>query len=319
MTDPNTAARPIIFLSIAPKTGDDRQSLLRALSDLAQRQPTIRVRTDSTDGQTIVSGTGELQLELICDSLVHEYKIQIQIGKPKVIYLETIRQESEAEGKYIRAISTHCMYGHVKLRLEPLQAGGGYQFVDERSEGVVPREFVEPVNRGIQKAMKGGILAGYEMTDLLAILYDGSYHAGDSNQMAFEIAASIAFKEAARKANPVILEPIMSVEVVTPEIFAGALMGDLSLRRGRIENVESRADLVVIHGLVPMAEMLGYAKHVRSMTHGRASYSMHFASYEPCPRGSELGGNEARVTSHKPIGPKTRSGSAAANPDEQTG
>lgn len=178
---------------------------------------------------------------------------------------------------------------------------------------------MEPVNQGIQEAMEGGILAGYEMTDLRAVLYDGSYHVGDSNEMVFKIAACIAFKEAARKASPVILEPIMSVEVVTPEVFAGALMGDLSSRRGRIENIESRADSAVIHALVPMAEMLGYAKHVRSMTQGRTSYSLHFASYEPCPRGSESGGNEASVTSNKPKGPKTRSGSAAANPDEQTG
>jgi elongation factor G len=246
VSESNPHNRPILFVVISPKTDHDRQSLQQALSDLAQQDPTIRIKTEPRDGKTIISGMGELHLEVICDRIVHEYKVQVEIGKPKVIYLETIRKESEAEGKYIRAISRHYMYGHVKLRLEPREVGSGYQFVDESSDGAVPREFVEPINLGIQEAMKGGILAGYEVIDLRAVLHDGSYHVGDSNEMAFKIAASIAFKEAARKASPVVLEPVMSVEVVVPEDFAGAIMGDLSSRRGRIEAMEHRAGSLVI-------------------------------------------------------------------------
>jgi elongation factor G len=316
VTDANTAARPIVSVRIVPKTDDDRQRLRRVMSDLAQRDPTIRVETDSADGQITIRSTGELQLEKICDSLVHEYTIRIEISKPEVIYLETIRQGSEAEGKYMRGLSRRTLYGHVKLRLEPLPAGSGYQFIDESSESAVPREFVDPINEGILLGMKAGILAGYEMTDVRAVLYDGS-HAEEPNEIAYKIAASMAFKEAARKASPVILEPVMSVEVVTPEDFAGAIMGDLSSRRGRLESVEPNADAVAVRAVAPMAEMLGYAKHLRSATQGRSSYSMQFLRYEPAPH-SDSGADEIGMTAKKPNSPVRKSGSAAANADDES-
>jgi elongation factor G len=318
VSESKTHSRPIISAVISPKSDDDRRSFQRALSDLAQRNPTIRIGTESIAGQTIISGMDELHLEAICDRIVHKYKVQLNVGKAKVIYLETIRKSSEAEGKYVRFMSRHCMYGHVRLRLEPLEAGTGYQFVNEISEGTVPLEFVEPINLGIQAAMKGGILAGYEMIDVRAVLYDGSYHVGDSNEMAFKIAASMAFKEAARKANPVILEPVMSIEVVTPEDFAGGIMADLSLRRGRIEGTEHRAGSLVITAIAPLAEMIGYAMDMRSITQGRAEYSMHFAYYEAAPCTGDSGADEAGATASGPKGPKAGSGFAAAKLDPKS-
>ena len=235
-----------------------------------------------------------------------------------MIYLETIRKKSEAEGQYARAFSSHFMYGHVKIRLEPRERGTGYEFANEIKDGAVPAQFVEPVNLGIQEAMKGGVLAGHEMVDLRAVLYDGSYHIGDSNEMAFRIAGSIALKEAARKADPVILEPVMSVEVVTPEEFVGAIMGNLVLRRGRIEGMEHRAGLQVIRATVPMATMMGYAQHMRSITQGRAEYSMNFARYEEAPGRGQSGGEESSVTANNPKRPKAGSGFAAAQWDDES-
>ena len=278
----------------------------------------MRVEAGPTDGEAVISGMGEPHLETICDHIVREYKIQIDIGAPKVIYLETIRKKSEAEGKYIRAISSHSMYGHVKVRLEPREPGSGYQFVNEIEDGAVPPEFVEPVNLGIQEALKGGILAGSEMVDVRVVLFDGSYHDSDSNEMAFKIAGSMAFKEAARKASPVVLEPVMSIEVVAPEDLPGSIMGDLSSRRGRIEGTEHRAGSLVLRALVPLATMIGYAKHMYSITHGRATYSMDFARYEEAPRRGESGADEAGVTANKPKSPKTGSGFAAAKWDEES-
>jgi elongation factor G len=304
-------------VAIRPRTTDARENFQRALSALTQQDPTIRIKTEPVDGQTIISGTGELHLEVICDRILHEYKIEVDVGKPKVIYLETIRKQAEAEGKYIRQTGGRGQYAHVKLRLQPREAGNGYQFVDETKEGAVPPEFVEPVNFGIQEAMKGGVLAGHEMVDLRAILYDGSYHVGDSNEMAFKIAASTAFQEAARKASPVILEPVMSLEIVTPEDFAGTIMGDLSSRRGRVEDMEYRAGSLVVHAIVPLAEMFGYATRMRSITQGRAEYSMNFAHYEPAPPRDESGGDEAGVAANKPAGPKVGSGFAAAELDAE--
>lgn len=318
MNESNAHNRPIVSVAINPKAVNDRQDLQRALSDLAQQDPTIRIKMESTDGKTILSGMGELHLEVICERILHEYKVQVDIGKPCVIYLETIREKSEAEGKYIRALSRHCMYGYVKLRIEPKEAGSGYQFVDESSDGAVPREFVEPVNLGIQEAMKGGILAGCEMIDLQAILYDGSYHVGDSNEMAFKIATSMAFKEGARKASPVVLEPVMSVEVVVPEDFAGAIIGDLSSRRGRIEGIEHHSGSLAITAAAPLAEMIGYATQMRSITHERAKYSMHFAHHESAPHPDESGPDELGVTANRPRVPKAGSGSAAAKLDPES-
>jgi elongation factor G len=310
--------RTVISVAIRPRTSGDGERLQRALSDLAQEDLTIRIAPGPTGGETIVGGMGGLHLEIICDRIVREYKIAIDVGEFKVIYLETIRKKSEAEGKYVRAFSNRCMYGHVKIRLAPREPGSGYEFLDEIRNGAVPPEFVEPINLGIQEGMTGGVLAGHEMVDLRAVLYDGSYHVGDSTEMAFKIAGSMAFKEAARKAGPVVLEPVMSVELVTSEESAGAILGDLSRRRGRIEGMEHRSGSQVIRATVPLATMIGYAQHMRSITQGRVEYSMNFARYADVPRGGESGGDEAGVTANKPKRPKAGSGFAAAQWDDES-
>jgi elongation factor G len=277
-------AVPVISVAVEPKTKADQEKMGMALGRLAQEDPTFKVHTDPDSGQTIISGMGELHLEIIVDRMMREYKVEANVGKPQVAYRETIRKKSEAEGKYIRQTGGRGQYGHAKIRLEPQAPGMGYEFVNDTTGGSVPKEFIKPIDQGIKEAMEGGILAGYEMVDVKAILYDGSYHDVDSNEMAFKIAGSMAFKEAARKASPVLLEPVMSVEVVTPEDYAGVIMGDLSSRRGRIEGMEHRAGSQVIKAIVPLAEMFGYATHMRSSTQGRAEYSMHFARYEEAPR-----------------------------------
>jgi elongation factor G len=279
-----TFAVPVISVAVEPKTKADQEKMGMALSKLAQEDPTFKVHTDPDSGQTIISGMGELHLEIIVDRMMREYKVEANVGKPQVAYRETIRRKSEAEGKYIRQTGGRGQYGHAKIRLEPNEPGKGYEFINDVVGGSVPKEFIKPIDQGIKEAMEGGILAGYEMVDVKATLYDGSYHDVDSNEMAFKIAGSMAFKEAARKASPVLLEPVMAVEVVTPEDYAGVIMGDLSSRRGRIEGMEHRAGSQVIKAIVPLAEMFGYATHMRSSTQGRAEYSMHFARYEEVPR-----------------------------------
>jgi len=277
-------AVPVISVAVEPKTKADQEKMGMALGRLAQEDPTFKVHTDPDSGQTIISGMGELHLEIIVDRMMREYKVEANVGKPQVAYRETIRKKAEAEGKYIRQTGGRGQYGHAKIRLEPQAPGTGYEFVNDIIGGSVPKEFIKPIDQGIREAMEGGVLAGYEMVDVKATLYDGSYHDVDSNEMAFKIAGSMAFKEAARKASPVLLEPVMSVEVVTPEDYAGVIMGDLSSRRGRIEGMEHRAGSQVIKAIVPLAEMFGYATHMRSSTQGRAEYSMHFARYEEAPR-----------------------------------
>jgi elongation factor G len=279
-----TFAVPVISVAVEPKTKADQEKMGMALGRLAQEDPTFKVHTDPDSGQTIISGMGELHLEIIVDRMMREYKVEANVGKPQVAYRETIRRHSEAEGKYIRQTGGRGQYGHAKIKLDPQPAGTGYEFVNDIVGGSVPKEFIKPIDQGIQEALEGGILAGYPMVDVKATLYDGSYHDVDSNEMAFKIAGSMAFKEAARKASPVLLEPVMSVEVVTPEDYAGVIMGDLSSRRGRIEGMEHRAGSQVIKAIVPLAEMFGYATHMRSSTQGRAEYSMHFARYEEAPR-----------------------------------
>jgi len=281
-----TFAVPVISVAVEPKTKADQEKMGMALSKLAQEDPTFKVHTDPDSGQTIISGMGELHLEIIVDRMMREYKVEANVGKPQVAYRETIRRKAEAEGKYIRQTGGRGQYGHAKIRIEPNEPGKGYEFVNDVVGGSVPKEFIKPIDQGIKEAMEGGILAGYEMVDVKATLYDGSYHDVDSNEMAFKIAGSMAFKEAARKASPVLLEPVMAVEVVTPEDYAGVIMGDLSSRRGRIEGMEHRAGSQVIKAIVPLAEMFGYATHMRSSTQGRAEYSMHFARYEEVPRGA---------------------------------
>jgi elongation factor G len=280
-----TFAVPVISVAVEPKTKADQEKMGMALSKLAQEDPTFKVHTDPDSGQTIISGMGELHLEIIVDRMMREYKVEANVGKPQVAYRETVRKHAEAEGKYIRQTGGRGQYGHAKIRLDPQPAGVGYEFVNDIVGGSVPKEFIKPIDQGIQEALEGGVLAGYPVVDVKVTLYDGSYHDVDSNEMAFKIAGSMAFKEAARKASPVLLEPVMAVEVVTPEDYAGAIMGDLSSRRGRIEGMEHRAGSQVIKAIVPLAEMFGYATHMRSSTQGRAEYSMHFARYEEVPRG----------------------------------
>jgi elongation factor G len=274
---------PVISVAVEPKTKAEQEKMGVALQRLAQEDPTFKVNTDPDSGQTIISGMGELHLEIIIDRMMREFKVEANVGKPQVAYRETIRKQSQAEGKFIRQTGGHGQYGHVKLRLEP-NPGKGYEFVNEIIGGSVPREFIKPVDQGIKEAMEGGVLAGYELVDVKATLYDGSYHDVDSSEMAFKIAASIGFKEAARKASPVLLEPVMSVEVVVPEDFAGAIIADLSARRGKISGMEHRAGSQVIRATVPLSEMFGYATQMRSNTQGRATFSMHFSRYEEAPR-----------------------------------
>jgi elongation factor G len=275
---------PVIAVAVEPKTKGDQEKMGVALGKLAQEDPTFKVSTDPDSGQTIIAGMGELHLEILVDRMMREFNVQANVGKPQVAYRETIRKQSQAEGKYIRQTGGSGQYGHVKIRLEPNEPGKGYEFINEVVGGVVPREFIKPVDQGIKEAMEGGVLAGYEMVDVKATLYDGSYHEVDSNEMAFKIAGSMAFKEAARKASPVLLEPVMSVEVVVPEEYMGTIIGDLSSRRGRIEGLEHRAGSQVIKAMVPLAEMFGYATTMRSNTQGRATFSMHFSRYEEAPR-----------------------------------
>jgi elongation factor G len=277
-------AAPVISVAVEPKTKADQEKMGMALGRLAQEDPTFKVHTDPDSGQTIISGMGELHLEIIVDRMMREYKVEANVGKPQVAYRETIRKHAEAEGKYIRQTGGRGQYGHAKIYLDPQPPGTGYEFVNDIVGGSVPKEFIKPIDQGIQEALEGGVLAGYPMVDVKATLFDGSYHDVDSNEMAFKIAGSMAFKEAARKASPVLLEPVMAVEVVTPEDYAGTIMGDLSSRRGRIEGMEHRAGSQVIKAIVPLAEMFGYATHMRSSTQGRAEYSMHFARYEEAPR-----------------------------------
>jgi elongation factor G len=294
---------PVISVAVEPKTKGDQEKMGVALGKLAQEDPTFKVNTDPDSGQTIISGMGELHLEIIVDRMMREFSVQANVGKPQVAYRETIRKQAQAEGKYIRQTGGSGQYGHVKIRLEPNEAGKGYEFVNEIVGGVIPKEFIKPVDNGIKEAMEGGVLAGYEMVDVKATLYDGSYHEVDSNEMAFKIAGSMAFKEAARKASPVLLEPVMSVEVVVPEEYMGTIIGDLSSRRGRIEGIEHRAGSQVIKAMVPLAEMFGYATNMRSNTQGRATFSMHFSRYEEAPRAvaEEI---VAKVQGRSPAGTK---------------
>ncbi len=275
---------PVISLAIEPKTRQDQEKLSIALGRLAQEDPSFRVSTDTETNQTIIAGMGELHLEIIVDRLKREYNVDANVGKPQVAYRETIRKAAKAEEKYARQTGGRGQYGHVVLELEPGAAGSGFEFVNEIVGGVIPKEYIPAVEKGIREALEGGILAGYEMVDVRVKLVYGSYHEVDSSEMAFKIAGSIAFKEGARKAHPVLLEPVMKVEVVTPEEYMGSISGDLSSRRGRIESMNSRPGAQIITSMVPLAEMFGYETDLRSMTQGRAASTMHFARYEEAPK-----------------------------------
>ena len=275
---------PVISVAIEPKTKADQEKMAMGLSRLADEDPTFKVRTDEDSGQTIISGMGELHLEILVDRLKREHKVEANVGEPKVAFRETIRKTAEAEGKYIRQTGGSGNYGHCKLRIEPNEPGKGYEFINEIKGGSVPREYIKPIDQGVQGALELGILAGFPIVDVKVILFDGSYHEVDSNEMAFKFAGSIAFKEAARKAHPVLLEPVMAVEVTVPEEFMGVIIGDINSRRGRIEGMEHAAGSQVIKAIVPLKEMFGYVNEIRSSTQGRASYSMQFARYEEAPR-----------------------------------
>jgi len=275
---------PVIYIAVEPKTKADQEKMGLALNKLAEEDPTFRVRTDPETAQTIISGMGELHLEIIVDRMKREFKVEANVGKPEVSYREAINKSvKDVEGKYIRQTGGRGQYGHVVIDLEPLERGKGYEFVNKIVGGVVPREYIAPIDKGIQEAMALGVVAGYPVMDIKVTLTDGSYHDVDSSEMSFKIAASMAFKDAFKQCDPQILEPIMDVEVVTPEEFMGDIIGNLNSRRGRIDHMEKRPKIQVIRCFVPLAEMFGYATDLRSMSQGRAVYTMQFSKYEPVP------------------------------------
>ena len=275
---------PVIHVAVEPKTKADQEKLSKALYALSEEDPTFRVRTDEETGQTVISGMGELHLEVLVDRMLREFSVDANVGKPQVAYRETIRKAvQKVEEKYVRQTGGKGQYGHVVITLEPTGPGGGYEFLDEITGGVIPKEYIGPVNQGITEALTSGVLAGYPVVDVRVRLTFGSYHVVDSSEMAFKIAGSLAVKKAARLASPVLLEPVMAVEVVTPEDYMGDVIGDLSSRRGRIEGMEQKGNGQTIRALVPLADMFGYATDLRSRTQGRATYSMQFHSYAEVP------------------------------------
>ena len=275
---------PVIHVAVEPKTKADQDKLARALQALAEEDPTFQVHADEETGQTVIGGMGELHLEVLVDRMLREFRVDANVGKPQVAYRETIRKRVEkVEHRYVRQTGGRGQYGHVVLNLEPTGPGGGYEFVDKITGGVIPKEYIPAVDAGIQDAMQSGVLAGFPAVDLRATLVFGSFHEVDSSEMAFKIAASMCFKEACRRASPVLLEPIMAVEVVTPEDYLGDVIGDLSSRRGHVEGMDQRANNQVIRAEVPLAEMFGYATDLRSRTQGRATYTMQFKSYQEVP------------------------------------
>jgi len=275
---------PVIHVAVEPKTKADQDKLSKALFALSEEDPTFRVRSDEETGQTVISGMGELHLEVLVDRMLREFSVDANVGKPQVAYRETIRKPVEkVEGRYVRQTGGRGQYGHVVISLEPTGPGGGYEFVDKITGGVIPKEYIPAVDAGIQEALTNGVLAGYPMVDVRVTLTYGSYHEVDSSEMAFKIAGSMAVKEAAKRASPVLLEPVMAVEVVTPEEYMGDVIGDLSSRRGKVEGMEQRGSSQLVRALVPLADMFGYATDLRSRTQGRATYTMQFSAYHEVP------------------------------------
>ena len=274
---------PVISVAVEPKTKSDQEKMGLALQRLAKEDPSFRVSTDQESGQTIISGMGELHLDIIVDRMKREFKVEANVGKPQVAYRETIRGKVEQEGKFVRQSGGRGQYGHVWLKIEPQEEGKGYEFVNGIVGGVVPREYIPAVDKGVKEALEGGVIAGYPVVDVKVTIFDGSYHDVDSNEMAFKIAGSMALKDGVRKAKPVLLEPIMKVEVVTPEDYSGDVIGDLNRRRGQIQGMEDAASGKVVTAEVPLAEMFGYATSVRSMSQGRATFTMEFAKYMEVP------------------------------------
>jgi len=274
---------PVIHLAIEPKTKADQEKLGIGLSKLQAEDPTFRVRTDHETGQVVIAGMGELHLEIIVDRLKREFSVEASVGRPQVAYKETLTTAASGEGRYVRQTGGRGQYGHAKIRLEPRQPGEGFEFENDIVGGTIPREYIKPIEEGIRGAMTAGVLAGYPVDDVRVTLYDGSYHEVDSSEMAFKIAGSMAFKDAAKKAHPVLLEPVMRVEVVVPEEYMGDVIGDLNSRRGRITAMEARGGTQIVRSRVPLSAMFGYATDLRSRTQGRATYSMHFERYEQAP------------------------------------
>jgi elongation factor G len=275
---------PVISVAVEPRTISDQEKMSTALGKLAKEDPSFRVRTDEESGQTIISGMGELHLDIIVDRMKREFSVEANIGKPQVAFRETIRNTVEQEGKFVRQTGGRGMYGHVWLKLEPLESGAGYEFENAIVGGVVPREYIAAVDKGIQEQMENGVLAGFPLVDIKVTLYDGSYHDVDSNEMAFKLAGSLAMREGAQAADAMLLEPIMKVEVVTPEDYMGDVMGDLNRRRGIVAGMEDSVSGKIIRASVPLAEMFGYATDLRSATQGRATYSMEFEKYDEAPK-----------------------------------
>jgi len=275
---------PVIAMAIEPKTKQDQEKLGFSLQKLTQEDPSFRVRTDEETGQTIISGMGELHLEIIVDRLLREFKVEANVGKPEVAFRETIRRMAEAEAKYIKQTGGRGQYGHVVLTVQPSEPGAGFQFVNKIVGGVIPKEYIPAVEKGVKERMETGVLAGYPLRDICVALIDGSYHEVDSNEMAFKIAGSIAFQDGCRKADPILLEPIMKVEVLVPQEYMGDVIGNLNGRRGKIQGIKVRAGSQAVEAAVPLSEMFGYATDLRSRTQGRATYSMEFDRYEPVPK-----------------------------------
>jgi elongation factor G len=274
---------PVISLAIEPKTKSDQEKLGVGLSKLMGEDPTFRVKTDEQTNQVVIAGMGELHLEIIVDRLKREFGVEASVGKPQVAYKETLTRPADGEMKYAKQTGGRGQYGHVKIHLFPGEPGTGYIFENKTTQGSIPKEFIKPVDEGIKEALTRGVIAGYPIDDVRIELYDGSFHDVDSSEMAFKIAGSMAFQDAAKKAKPVLLEPIMKVEVVVPKDYMGDVMGDLASRRGRIQSQEDRGGTQIINARVPLSEMFGYATDLRSRTQGRATYSMHFEHYEQAP------------------------------------
>ena len=275
---------PVISIAIEPKTKAGQDKMANALQRLSEEDPTFRSHTDDETGQTTIEGMGELHLEIIVDRMLREFRVEANVGKPQVAYKETIRKTVKAEGKFIRQTGGHGQYGHCVIEVEPLPPGGGYEFVDKIVGGAIPKEYINPVNQGIADAMNSGVLAGFPVVDVKVTLLDGSYHDVDSSEMAFRIAGSMAFREACKKADPVLLEPIMKVEVTLPDEYLGDVIGDLNSRRGHIDGMEMRGNSQCVTAHVPLSLMFGYATDLRSRTQGRGTFSMFFSHYAEAPR-----------------------------------
>jgi elongation factor G len=310
MNEPENADRLLVWTALRP-IQSDCDDLRRALAKLAEDDPSFRVDGKDVDGEVIIRATGELHLEIICERLLREHRIRVKPRAPEIIYLETLRGTSAAEGKFITQSGGRGHYAHVVLRIEP-NPSEGYKFIDEAPAGAIPERFLDPVDRGVRYALEAGSIAGYEIVDVKVILCDGSYQEGDSDDAAFESAGFMAAKEAMLQASPVLLEPVMSLELIVPQDFCGSIMGDLSSRRGRIEGMEDRAGNQAIRAVVPLAEIIGYATELRSITRGRASYSAQFVKYEQSPGLPLIEDDGVGVTANKPWEPKPKRGAESA-------